>query len=92
MSSVRAHLIITGRVQGVCYRVQTQEEAVRRRLSGWIRNLPTGQVEAVFEGDQKTIEEMVAWCHKGPAGARVTEIQVDWQELRHEFDDFRIIH
>jgi acylphosphatase len=87
----RAHLIISGRVQGVCYRAFAKEEATKLGLSGWIRNLPTGQVEAVFEGERATLEPILQWCHKGPDGAKVSEVDLAWEELKSEFDDFRII-
>ena len=69
----------------------TQEEALNRRLRGWVRNLPTGQVEACFEGEKKNIDEMITWCHQGPPAARVTKIIVDWEPYRGDFQDFQII-
>jgi acylphosphatase len=86
----RAHLLISGRVQGVFYRTNTKDQAERLGLFGWVRNLPDGRVEAVFEGEKSAIEEMIGWCHKGPPGAKVTDVRVKWEEYRGEFDDFRI--
>lgn len=91
MERARAHVTISGRVQGVCFRMYTEEEALRRNLTGWVRNLPTGQVEAVFEGAKKSIEEMILWCHKGPPAARVTDVSVDWGPFRGDFTDFRTV-
>lgn len=90
--ALRAHVIISGRVQGVCYRAVTKEQADCLKLSGWIRNLPSGQVEAVFEGEKETIENILSWCRKGPPGARVANVVVTWEPVREEFDDFRIVH
>ncbi len=91
MEKVRAHLLISGRVQGVCFRMYTEEEATKRSLTGWVRNLPTGQVEAVFEGNKKSIEEVIQWCHKGPPAARVTDLAVEWEPYRGDFHDFRAV-
>ena len=92
MEKTRAHLLISGRVQGVCFRMVTEEEALNRRLKGWVRNLPTGQVEILLEGEKKDIEDMIVWCHQGPTAARVTEVKVEWQTYLGDFRDFCIIH
>jgi acylphosphatase len=90
MSDKRAHLFIEGRVQGVFYRDFTRETAVSLGLRGWVRNLPDGRVEAVFEGDSKAVEEAVARCYTGPPAAVVRNIEVHWEEWTGEFRDFRI--
>ncbi|RLF16159.1 MAG: acylphosphatase [Thermoprotei archaeon] len=89
---VRAHVFISGRVQGVFFRAWTEDEAVKRGLTGWVRNLADGRVEAVFEGDKEAVEEMVKLCWKGPPGARVTNVEVKWEPYTGEFTDFRIIY
>ena len=91
MSQSRAHVLISGRVQGVCFRMYTEEEARKRDLTGWVRNLPSGQVEAVFEGPKKIIEEMIAWCRQGPPAAHVTKIEVSWETWHGDFPDFRTV-
>ena len=76
--SIRAvHVRIIGRVQGVGYRAWTVEEARRRDLSGWVRNLADGDVEAVFSGPAATVDEMVAACKRGPDSARVDRVMID---------------
>ena len=65
------HLNISGRVQGVYYRASMLQEAQRLGLTGWVMNRPDGSVEAVAEGWQAKIEELIAWCRQGPQGARV---------------------
>jgi len=72
----RVHVFISGRVQAVAYRASTQRMAIRRRLSGWVRNLPDGRVEAVFEGDEEDVEAMVAWCRTGPPLASVDHVDI----------------
>ncbi|GAB4289134.1 MAG: hypothetical protein Fur0025_23510 [Oscillatoriaceae cyanobacterium] len=69
----RARIFVSGKVQGVFYRVSTKEEAQLKGLSGWVRNLPDGAVEAVFEGTPEAVEDMINWCHIGPRGARVLQ-------------------
>jgi len=91
VTRVRAHVLISGRVQGVCFRMYTEEEAKRRGLTGWVRNLPTGQVEALFEGEKKAVEEMIAWCRQGPPTARVEKIDTDWEDFHGSFPDFRVV-
>jgi acylphosphatase len=86
---VRAHVLITGRVQGVGYRYSTVGEAERRRLAGWVRNLPNGGVEAVFEGAKADVEQMIEWCRQGPPSARVTNVDVRWEAPKGE-KNFRI--
>lgn len=73
-------VIIEGRVQGVGFRYATCARAEQLGLCGWVRNLPDGRVEALFEGDQGALETMLDWCHKGPALARVRKVETRWQE------------
>ncbi|MBM0742919.1 acylphosphatase [Phormidium sp. CLA17] len=81
MKSVRAHLWIAGRVQGVGYRFSTQDVATLNRLAGWVKNLPDGRVEAVLEGDHDAVEDVIQWCHQGPPHASVTEVLVEYEPL-----------
>ena len=80
----RAHLFIDGRVQGVCYRAFTSDQASRLGLNGWVRNMPDGRVEAVFEGRQEVIEQAVIACRQGPSGARVTHMDITWEPAAGE--------
>ena len=88
----RAHVLITGMVQGVFFRAYTRDEARVRGLRGWVRNLPDGRVEAVFEGERPTIDDMLTWCHKGPPYAYVQEVKVSWQSYQGDFKDFRVVY
>ncbi|MCL4537129.1 MAG: acylphosphatase [Nitrospirae bacterium] len=87
---VRAHLYISGRVQGVYYRAFTQEVADSLGLTGWVRNRPDRKVEAVFEGEKDLIEKAIMKCHQGPPASRVTDIDVTWENQLEDFSDFRI--
>ena len=86
----RADLYITGRVQGVFYRASAQQEAMRLGLTGEIRNLPDGNVEAVVEGLKDRIEEFVEWCKEGPPAAEVENVRVRWSAARGEFRTFMV--
>ena len=90
MEMVRAHIYIHGRVQGVFFRYYTRREALRKGLKGWVRNLPDGRVEAVFEGNKESVEDILEWCKRGPPHAKVDRIVVKWEEYRGEFKDFQI--
>ena len=86
----RAHVLISGRVQGVNFRWYTQRKAQELGLNGWVRNRGDGRVEAVFEGEKQAVERAVNWCHVGPPSARVDEVEMEYQEPAGEFGSFRI--
>lgn len=69
-------MLVSGRVQGVFFRASCAERAAELGVSGWIRNVPGGDVEAIFEGTESVVEEMVRWCREGPSLARVDRIDV----------------
>ena len=77
MSTVRRRVVVSGHVQGVFYRVSCAERARARGLAGWVRNLPDGRVEAVFEGPPDDVELLIAWCRRGPTGARVERTAIE---------------
>ncbi|MEE8575539.1 MAG: acylphosphatase [Thermodesulfobacteriota bacterium] len=88
MKQIRAHVVITGLVQGVFFRASTQDMAKELALTGYVRNCPDGTVEAVFEGPEEKINEAADWCHSGPAGARVEKADIEFSEFKNEFNDF----
>ncbi len=90
VDNLRAHVIVHGFVQGVFFRASTKDEAVRLGVSGWVRNRPEGTVEAMFEGEKRKVEEIVGWCHKGPFGARVTKVDIEWEPYKGESGHFEI--
>lgn len=91
MSQIRFHVWIKGRVQGVCFRAYTQEKAEELHLTGWVKNLLDGRVEAVFEGEEDDVREMVKWCDRGPSYAHVTEVTAVEEEFRGEFKRFSLV-
>jgi acylphosphatase len=73
---IRRRVLVTGSVQGVFFRASCRTQAERRRVSGWVRNVADGSVEAVFEGEPEPVESMIEWCRRGPDGASVERIDV----------------
>jgi len=92
VENVRAHIVISGYVQGVFFRAHTRDKALELGLKGWVRNRSDGTVEAVFEGEKDKVEEIIRWCHRGPSGARVSRVSVNWEGYRGEFTDFDILY
>lgn len=88
-ATVCAHVWISGKVQGVGYRLSAQSEALKRHIKGWIRNLPDGRVEALFEGEQAAVEQMIQWSYQGPAAAVVKDVEVEY-ELPQGCSEFQV--
>jgi acylphosphatase len=76
----RARVRVTGRVQGVGFRYAARQRARSLGVSGWIRNAQDGTVEAVFEGGDDAVRSMVEWCRRGPSGALVRDVDVEWEQ------------
>ena len=90
MTRARAHVLISGLVQGVCFRAYAMDKARSLGLTGWISNTHDGRVEAVFEGEKDTLDEVIKWCRKGPPSARVEDVKITWEEYSGDFDDFSL--
>lgn len=88
----RAHVIISGRVQGVFFRMETLKAAQLYGVFGWVRNKADGTVEALFEGDTKSVESILKWCQKGSPPAKVEQTEVNWKDYTGEFSDFKITY
>jgi len=85
---VRAHIFVSGQVQRVFFRQATKEKADELEIFGWVRNLPDDRVEAIFEGDEDRVEEMVKWSRRGPRFAKVENLIVGWENYTGEFKTF----
>ncbi len=92
MTKIRVHVWVTGRVQGVCFRYAVEEEARARGITGWVRNLPDGRVEGVFEGDEPGVRDMLMYCRSGPPYAEVSHVEVREEPFQGEFRGFEIRH
>jgi len=88
----QVHVIISGRVQGVWYRASTKQKAEELELTGWVKNTVEGNVEAVFEGDESKVNEMIAWCWKGPPLAKVADVTIERKSVVGGFADFAVLH
>lgn len=88
----RAHVFVSGRVQGVFFRANTRDRARQSGVGGWVRNLPDGRVEAVFEGEKDKVSEVVGWCRHGPSSADVSDVDVEWGGYTGDFDSFNIAY
>ncbi len=89
-TKTRAHAIISGRVQGVFFRMETKRAADRCGVCGWVRNLKDGTVEAVFEGDPDRVDDILDWCRQGPPHANVADVNVSWNDYKGGFKGFDI--
>jgi acylphosphatase len=88
----RMHVYISGKVQGVFFRAETQRAAMKFNLTGWVRNMADDRVEAVFEGEDENVDKMLAWCHVGPPAARVENVTTSEEHYAGGFLDFSIKH
>jgi acylphosphatase len=90
MAKKRAHVFVSGWVQGVFFRAETRDMARRLGMTGWVRNLGDGRVEAVFEGEDWAVEQILAWCHRGPRGANVDNIEINYEDYSNEYETFSV--
>ncbi|WP_028895112.1 acylphosphatase [Syntrophorhabdus aromaticivorans] len=89
---VRAHILVSGVVQGVFFRHNTMIKANEFNLKGWVRNLRDSRVEIICEGKKDEVQKLVDWCKKGPKGAYVSNVDVTWEDCTGEFDTFRVTY
>ena len=88
----RARAVISGRVQGVFFRLETKHAAERYGVSGWVKNQIDGTVAALFEGPKENVDSVLEWCKQGPRHARVERVDVKWEDYTGEFDGFVITY
>lgn len=91
----RVHVFVSGIVQGVGFRWFVEKNAKKLNLKGFVRNIRkgerAGQVEAVFQGDERNVDEMIRLCKKGPLFSHVSKIEVNEEQPVEEFSDFKIL-
>jgi acylphosphatase len=87
---IRTHVFVNGKVQGVFFRVETRNEAMKRNVTGWVRNTSKGRVEAIFEGEEADVKQLIDFCRRGPPGARVTKTDVQYEKYTGDFEVFKI--
>jgi len=86
------HLLVSGKVQGVFFRQSLKVVAKNNNVLGWVRNLKDGRVEAILEGDNKSINSVIEWTRIGPANSRVDDIEVSNEEFKNEFSTFDVLY
>ena len=86
----RIHVYVNGRVQGVFFRAETQRTAAALNLTGWVRNMEDGRVEALFEGEDSDVDKMVAWCKTGPPASRVDHVEATEEPYTGNLKGFKI--
>jgi acylphosphatase len=89
--NIRMLVTVKGKVQGVNFRYHTQQQAILRNVTGWVCNLPDGNVQGCFEGHERDVTALVDWCRTGPSWARVDAVRAEQGTFSGEFDDFRIL-
>ncbi len=92
MKKRRVHVWIRGRVQGVFFRAYTRDAAQQIGVTGWVRNLPDGRVEAVFEGESDRVERMIEWCREGSPMSRIENVDLLEEVYAGDFDGLAITH
>lgn len=85
----RAHVYVSGKVQGVYFRATTRDRAREMGVDGWVRNLDDGRVEAVFEGSENAVAQLVEFCHEGSDAARVDDVEITYEDPQGE-DGFSV--
>ena len=92
MKQQRVHLLVSGKVQGVFFRQALKVVAKKNNVLGWVRNLKDGRVEAILEGDNKSINSVIEWTRIGPANSCVDDIEVNNEEFKNEFSTFDVLY
>ena len=92
MKQQRVHILMSGKVQGVFFRQALKVIAKKNNVVGWVRNLTDKRVEAILEGDNKSVNSVIEWTRIGPANSRVDDIEVSNEEFKNEFSTFEVLY
>ena len=92
MKQQRVHILVSGKVQGVFFRQALKVIAKKNNVFGWVRNLPDKSVEAILEGDDKYVNQVIEWARIGPANSHVDDIEVSNEEFKNEFSTFEVLY
>lgn len=90
MTIIRVRIYVSGIVQGVFFRKNTRKRALQLGVTGWVRNLLDGRIEAIIEGEKEQVEKLIQWCKKGPPQAKVTSLDVFHKKPKYDFVTFLI--
>ena len=86
----RVHIMISGEVQGVWFRVSAQDKAKELKLTGWVKNIFSNAVEIIAEGEMDALSELIGWVQSGPPNAKVDKVSIEWGPSKNEFPSFEI--
>ncbi len=92
MAKTRSHVYVSGRVQGVYFRQHVKKQALIQGVTGWVRNLDDGRMEAVFEGEGSAVLAMVNYVRHGPKGSQITNFSVEWETFKDEYQSFKVVY
>ena len=92
MTNARVRAYVTGHVQGVYYRAETRQQACNLGLTGWVKNLPDGQVEILAEGEKQRVRQLIVWCRQGPPRSHVDQVEEFTEEYTGDYDSFEITY
>ena len=92
MKQQRIRVLVSGKVQGVFFRQALKVVAKKNNVSGWVRNLKDGRVEAILEGDNKSVNSVIEWTSIGPANSHIDDIEVINEEFKNEFSMFEVLY
>ena len=92
MNQKRVHILVSGKVQGVFFRQALKVIAKKNNVFGWVRNLTDKRVEAILEGDNKSVNSVIEWTRIGPANSHVDGIEVSNEEFKNEFSTFEVLY
>ena len=92
MKQQRVHILISGKVQGVFFRQALKVVAKKNNVTGWVRNLTDKRVEAILEGDGKSVNSVIEWAKIGPANSHVDDIEINNEEFKNEFSTFEVLY
>ena len=92
MKQQRVHILISGKVQGVFFRQALKVVAKKYNVVGWVRNLTDKRVEAILEGDNKSVNLVIEWAKIGPANSHVDDIEINNEEFKNEFSTFEVLY
>jgi acylphosphatase len=92
MPKKRAHVFVSGKVQGVFFRQNTKRQAQKFGVTGWVKNLEDGRVEVIIEGEETAVKALIEFCSAGPKGASVTNLAAEWETFKDEFQGFEVTY
>ncbi len=92
MLKKRAHIFIKGKVQGVFFRQSLKTVAKKNNVKGFVKNIDDGSVEAIAEGNNADVLQLIEWCHTGPASSRIDHVEIIYEKHKKQFKTFDVLY